>query len=367
MNRNREIVKVSIQGAAANVFLAAVKAAAGLMANSIAVVLDGLNNLSDAFSSLVTIVGTLLAGRAPDREHPYGFGRIEYFTSAIISVIVLLAGAGAFKESVEKVMEPADTNYSMLTLGIIVAGILVKLVLGKYVIHQGRRLKSQALTASGTDALSDAVLSGATLVSAILNLAFGWNLEGMLGLIISIFILKAGYEILKDTLDHLIGLRIDDSLSHEIKSRIASFPGVLGAYDLEVHNYGPARNSGSVHIEVADAMTARDIQILTRKIMRAIIDEFGVALTIGIYASNKDTETARKIRQSLRVFAKSNPNILQIHGFYVDETEHFVNFDLVFSFDEKDRNKACRDIEKKMKEQYPDYDFLAYEDLDYSS
>ncbi|WP_296980964.1 cation diffusion facilitator family transporter [uncultured Dialister sp.] len=367
MNRNREIVKVSIQGAAANVFLAAVKAGAGLMANSIAVVLDGLNNLSDAFSSLVTIAGTLLAGRAPDREYPYGFGRIEYFTSAIIAVIVLLAGAGAFKESLEKVMEPPDTHYSMLTLGIIVAGILVKLVLGKYVIHQGRRLKSQALTASGTDALSDAILSSATLVSAILNLVFGWNLEGILGLIISVFILKAGYEILKDTLDHLIGLRIDDSLSYEIKSRVTSFPGVLGAYDLEVHNYGPARNSGSVHIEVADAMTARDIQILTRKIMRTVLDEFGVFLTIGIYASNKDTETARNMRRSLRMIMKDYPHILQIHGFYVDEKEHFTNFDLVFSFDEKDRDGVCREIEKKMKAKYPDYDFLAYVDLDYSS
>lgn len=275
--------------------------------------------------------------------------------------------AGAFKESLEKVMEPPDTHYSMLTLGIIVAGILVKLVLGKYVIHQGRRLKSQALTASGTDALSDAILSSATLVSAILNLVFGWNLEGILGLIISVFILKAGYEILKDTLDHLIGLRIDDSLSHEIKSRVTSFPGVLGAYDLEVHNYGPARNSGSVHIEVADAMTARDIQILTRKIMRTVLDEFGVFLTIGIYASNKDTETARNMRRSLRMIMKDYPHILQIHGFYVDEKEHFTNFDLVFSFDEKDRDGVCREIEKKMKAKYPDYDFLAYVDLDYSS
>lgn len=275
--------------------------------------------------------------------------------------------AGAFKESLEKVMEPPDTHYSMLTLGIIVAGILVKLVLGKYVIHQGRRLKSQALTASGTDALSDAILSSATLVSAILNLVFGWNLEGILGLIISVFILKAGYEILKDTLDHLIGLRIDDSLSHEIKSRVTSFPGVLGAYDLEVHNYGPARNSGSVHIEVADAMTARDIQILTRKIMRTVLDEFGVFLTIGIYASNKDTETARNMRRSLRMIMKDYPHILQIHGFYVDEKEHFTNFDFVFSFDEKDRDGVCREIEKKMKAKYPGYDFLAYVDLDYSS
>lgn len=275
--------------------------------------------------------------------------------------------AGAFKESLEKVMEPPDTHYSMLTLGIIVAGILVKLVLGKYVIHQGRRLKSQALTASGTDALSDAILSSATLVSAILNLVFGWNLEGILGLIISVFILKAGYEILKDTLDHLIGLRIDDSLSHEIKSRVTSFPGVLGAYDLEVHNYGPARNSGSVHIEVADAMTARDIQILTRKIMRTVLDEFGVFLTIGIYASNKDTETARNMRRSLRMIMKDYPHILQIHGFYVDEKKHFTNFDFVFSFDEKDRDGVCREIEKKMKAKYPGYDFLAYVDLDYSS
>ena len=366
MDRKKEIVKVSIHGILANLLLVMFKTAVGFMANSIAVMLDALNNLSDALSSVITIVGTKLAGKLPDKEHPYGYGRIEYITSVVIAVIVLLAGLASLKESVEKIWEPAELNYTWISVLIIVVGIAGKMFLGKYVSRRGEELHSQSLIASGADAGFDAMISVATLISALLSMFMGWNLEGILGAVISLVIIKAGGEILKETLDSIIGTRVESELAHKVKSRITAIGGVKGAYDLVLHNYGPEDRIGSVHIEVDDRMTAREIQILTRKILFIIQEEFGIVMTVGIYASNTDTPEALSIKNELRHILKAYPNILQLHGFYVNEEEVFVNFDLVFGFDEKDRFRVCREIEGRMKERFPKYNFLAIEDVDFS-
>lgn len=232
--------------------------------------------------------------------------------------------------------------------------------------RRGKELNSQSLIASGADAGFDAIISTATLVSALLSMFMGWNLEGILGAVISLVIIKAGGEILKETLDSIIGTRVESELAHKIKSKITSVEGVKGAYDLVIHNYGPEDNIGSVHIEVDDSMTAREIQILTRKILFMIHEEFGILLTVGIYASNTNTSEALAVKNELRHVLKKYPNIVELHGFYVDEKEMFVNFDLVFSFDETDRHGVSRQIEREMKEKFPKYNFMALEDVDFS-
>ncbi len=366
MERSAQIVKVSIRGIAVNVLLVIFKSIVGFAANSISVILDAVNNLSDALSSIITIIGTKLAGKAPDKNHPYGHGRIEYLTSLVIAVIVLAAGASSLKESVEKIMEPSDTKFTIITVIVIVAAIFTKFFLGRYFIAQGKRLNSSSLTASGTDASFDAVISIATLVSAIISMTADINIEGWLGAVIAVFILKAGIEILRDTLNDIIGIRIDQELSVGVKMKVNSYPQVLGCYDLILHNYGPEENLGSLHIEVEDTMTARQIDELTRLITADIYKEFNVILTIGIYASNTHSPEAVEMKSYVTELIKQQKNIIGMHGFYINEMKNVVSFDLIYDFEEKDPNAVTEAIRTAMLEKYPEKTFYINIDRDFS-
>ena len=366
LTRSQQIVRVSIRGILVNAALVLFKAIAGFAANSISVILDAVNNLSDALSSLITIIGTKLAGKAPDKKHPYGHGRIEYITSLVIAVIVLTAGISSLRESVEKIITPADTHFTMLTVVVITAAIFTKFFLGRYFIAMGRKLNSGSLTASGTDASFDAVISVATLISAIVSMTLGWNIEGWLGAGISVFILKAGIEILRDTLSDIIGKRADRELSIAVRRRINTFKEVFGCYDLILHNYGPEENLGSVHIEVADEMTATEIDVLTRKITAAIYNEFGVILTIGIYASNTDMEEAFAIKDRVIELIRQHKNIIGMHGFYYDDVENMVSFDLIFDFEEKDAKGITEEIKAALTEEFTGLTFYINIDRDFT-
>ena len=266
MTRQEKIIKTSIIGIVVNLILVAFKAFVGIVTNSIAITLDAVNNLTDALSSIITIIGAKLAHRPPDKNHPYGYGRIEYFSSVIIAVIVLWAGITAFMESWPKIFTPDVTNYSTVSLVIIAVAIVVKLALGRYVKSVGEDINSQALVASGSDALFDSILSLSTLVAALISIFFHISLEGILGVIISIVIIKASIDMIRETLDSMIGARVDSELSRKIKESICELPEVYGAYDLSLHNYGPEEMQGSVHVEVDDSLTALEIHNLTRQI-----------------------------------------------------------------------------------------------------
>ena len=202
MNQNREqiIVRTSYVGIAVNILLAAFKAIVGLASHSIAVVLDAVNNLSDALSSVITILGAKLAGKKPDRKHPLGHGRIEYISAMIVSAIVLYAGITSLVESVKKIIEPDEVSYTTISLVIIGVAVVAKILLGRYVKAKGESVGSGALVASGTDAMSDAILSFAVLVTALVYTFTGISLEAYVGVIISIFIIKAGIEMISDTI-----------------------------------------------------------------------------------------------------------------------------------------------------------------------
>lgn len=365
MKRDQRIVRTSLIGIAANLVLAAFKTAVGLATNSIAILLDAVNSLSDALSSIITIIGTKLSGKRPDREHPYGHGRIEYLTSVVIAVIVLLAGLTSLRESVEKVFRPEETNYSALSLGIIAAAVVVKLLMGRYVGKVGRELNAAALIASGSDASFDAALSFSTLAAAAVKLLWNWQIEGVLGVVISAFIIKAGVELLLDPVNSIIGLRADAQLSVPLKELICSFPEVRGAYDLTLHNYGPSQIIGSVHIEVPDDMTARRIHYLTRSISARAYEQFGVMLTVGVYAANDSSAELTKIRRVTEELVAQRPEILQMHGFFGDEEQKLILFDLIIDFS-ADAAAVKSEITSQLMEKYPNYRFDIVLDSDYS-
>ena len=366
MNREKEIVKISIIGILVNVVLVAFKLTVGIFGNSIAVILDGVNNLTDALSSVVTIIGTKLAGKAPDKKHPYGYGKIEYISSVTVAVIILLAGLTAFRESFDKMLHPMAASYSKVSLVIIAVAVAVKLVLGHYVKTAGKTYHSESLTASGTDALMDAAISFSTLVAAGVSMAFSVSIEGILGVVISVFIFKAGIEILLESLGNIIGARMDGKLSAELKDFICKNPAVLGAYDLSLHQYGPERLIGSVHIELPDDMTAREIHGLTRRITEDIYMAFGIILTVGIYASNTAGGVFAEMKRTLSDFVQEYPEVLQMHGFYVDTEKMLVSFDLVIDFQAENREEIENDILRRMKERFAEYEFIAILDSDVS-
>ena len=366
-NRDQAIIRASVTGIGANVLLAGFKAAVGLLSHSIAVVLDAVNNLSDAASSVITILGAKLAGKEPDRKHPFGYGRVEYLSAMIISIIVLYAGITSFTESVKKIITPEAPDYSWVTLLIIAVGVGVKVLLGRYVKGVGEKVNSDSLINSGEDARLDAIISASTLVAAVIFMIFGLSLEAWLGAVISIIIIKSGVEMLRDTLSKILGERADASLARDIKATVCSFPGVSGAYDLVLHNYGPDAFNGSVHIEVPDTYSADQLDELLREIAVTVLKKHRVALTaIGVYSVNTKDAQIVEIRDRIQSSVFSHEFVRQMHGFYVNREKKTIRFDIIVSFDAPDRRAVYQAVLKDVQALFPDYQFTVNMDLDFS-
>ncbi|MDO5702252.1 MAG: cation diffusion facilitator family transporter [Lachnospiraceae bacterium] len=365
--RDTVIVRTSIIGIIANIFLAAFKASVGLASNSIAIVMDAVNNLSDAASSVITIIGTKLAGKEPDREHPFGYGRIEYLSAMLISFLVLYAGITAFVESVKKIIHPDTPDYSAASLIIVTVAVLVKIFMGRYVKRIGEMVKSDSLVNSGEDAILDSVISASTLVAAAIYLLFHISLEAWLGAIIAVVIIRSGIEMLRDTISRILGERADAQLARDIKATVTSYPEISGAYDLVLHNYGPDSYNGSIHIGVPDTLSANDLDKLIRKVTDDVYGKHNVILTaIGVYSINTKDAEAIEVREKIKGIVMSNPYILQMHGFYLDKTEKTIRFDVVVSFDAPDRRQVYREICEKVQKEYPDYTLQIIMDTDFS-
>ncbi len=366
-SREKTIVKTSIVGIIANVFLAAFKAVIGLATNSIAIVLDAVNNISDAGSSLITIIGTKLAGREPDKKHPFGYGRIEYLSAMIISVIVLYAGITSLVESVKLIIHPETPNYTPVSLIIVGVAVVVKIVLGRYVKSVGVRVNSDSLVNSGEDATLDSIISASTLVAAGIFLLFRVSLEAWLGAIISLVIIKSGIEMLRDTISQILGERNDAELAKAIKQTVTDFPDVQGAYDLVLNNYGPDTWNGSIHIEVPDTYSANELDLLIRSIQTAVYREHHVILTaIGVYSMNTRDEEVIETQKKLREIVFSHQYVTQLHGFYLMKEEKTLRFDLVVSFDAKDRRAVFSEVLEDVQKAFPGYKLQAALDTDFS-
>ena len=364
--RNREIIRTGTVGIAANLMLATFKAFVGALSGSIAITLDAVNNLSDALSSVITIVAAKLSAKPADREHPLGYGRVEYLSAMLISGIVLFAGATSLIESAKKVMEPTDASYSPVALLIIAVAIAAKLLLGTYTRRKGRETQSDSLVASGSDALFDAVVSLTTLISAGITILWGINLDGWLGAVIAVVILRAGFGMLRETLDDILGKRIDAETAGRIRAEICTFDGVLGAYDLFLDSYGPQKLAGSVHIEVCDTMTAGQIDILTRSISRKVYRMFGVILTCGIYAVDTVNEKNVALRREITDCVKRHAGVLQVHGFHVDEEEKVIGLDVVRDFSVRDVATFLQEIDEELTALHPEYRYAITPDLNIS-
>lgn len=364
MDRERQIIKASIIGIVGNTLLVAFKLAVGFVSGSIAIILDGVNNATDSLSSIVTIVGTKLAGRRPDKDHPFGYGRIEYLTSVVIALIILVAGVVSLRESVLKIIHPGAPSYSALTIAVILVAILAKVGLGVMFSRFGRRTESGALLASGIDSNYDALLSGGTLVVALFQNAWGINIDGVVGIIISLVVCKAGIDVLRDALAPLIGTPEDRQTVNAIRVYVSSFPNVCGVNDIVFDNFGRNLTIGSARITVPDSMGAQDISQLTRQISKGIQQQFGMVFTIGIYAENT-TGAFAAMRAKLAEATAAEPAVLDVHAFYVNPQAKTCCFDLVLEI-QADREAVAQRVLALLQAAYPDYAFDIQLDCDYS-
>lgn len=365
--RDKEIVRAGIVGITANVLLAAFKGTAGIVSGSIAVVLDAVNNLSDAASSVITIAGTKLASKPADKKHPFGYGRVEYLSAMIISVIVLYAGITSLVESAKKILKPEKAEYTAASLIIIAAAVAVKVALGRYTIKVGKKVNSNSLVNSGKDASLDSIISASTFAAAVIFIITGVPLEPYLGAVISLVIIKSGVEMLRETLSEILGERADASLAKEIKKTVLEFEGVSGVYDLVLNNYGPDCYNGSLHIEVPDTFSAEMIDSLTRKISLEVYKKHNVILTaISVYSVNTKNPAVVAAREKIRKLVFSEPFVIQMHGFFIDEAEKKIRFDLVVSFSSPDRIATYKNAVEKVRKEFSGYKIEAVMDTDFS-
>ena len=367
IERERVIVRTSIIGILSNIVLVIFKALVGFAAGSIAIILDAVNNLTDVLSSVITIVGTKLANRAPDKGHPVGHGRMEYLTTMVVAVIILYAGVTAMMESVKKILHPAAASYSVVTLLVLVGAVIVKLFLGTYVRRQGKAVGSGALEGSGLDALYDAIISSSVLATALLYMASGISLEAWIGVVIALFILKSGLSMIGEAVNAMMGARVSGKLSKAIKATVAEEPGVMGAYDLFLNDYGPGNYYGSVHVEVPETTTAEEIDVMSHNIQERVLKKHGVVITtVGIYAYNTTNPVSVEMRENVRKLVMAHKGVIQMHGFYANAEEKKIHFDVIISFNIKDRESLRQHIVNDVQKRYPGWAVYTNLDIDMS-
>ncbi len=262
--------------------LAIAKAIVGGASGSVSIIADSVNNITDVLSSVVTFVGTKLAHRKPDREHPHGHGRIEYLAQVVVGVIILCVGIAAIIGSAPKIGKPTTVSYTTVTLVVVIVSVVLKLLLARFFKRVGRETQSGSLEASGVDAMFDALLTVGTLVGAIVSLMFGVSIDGWIGLVISVFIIRSAIAIITDGMADVIGRRTDVRLVKRIRERIKSHGEVIRVGKLVLHEYGPENTFGAVKIEVESRMAMGDFKRLSKEIEKELQDEFGIRIIVGV-------------------------------------------------------------------------------------
>lgn len=337
-----------------NLVSALLKIVIGLAVSSVAIVSEGLNNASDLASSVITIVGTKLAAKHPTRKHPFGYGRVEYLTSLVIAIMILFTGYEATKGAINSIFHPQEMDVSYLIIVIIAVSALVKFMLGTYMIKQGEKISSGSLVAVGKECRADCAVSLITIVSTAIFLVFHLSLDAYAGIITSLLIVKAGYEVLKDTVSDILGTAGNKELADKLYSIIRSNPIVINAADMILHNYGPDAYTGSVNIEVDHKMTVDELYANIHAMQLDIMHEHQIAMVFGIYAVDSDHEVLSQMRNYIAKYIREHDHIISFHALYLDSTNQDIYCDLVVDYDLQDWDALRTDFTQYMKNAYPD-------------
>lgn len=354
MTRDKIIVRTSILGVVANILIAAIKVIAGIAASSIAIISEGINNAADALTSVLTLVGTKLAARHPDAKHPFGYGRIEYLTALVIAAVILFSGFQMLIEAVKLIFKPEPLAISYVSLAVVAVSAVLKYVLGLYTMKKGKEATSEALVGVGADCKSDAYVSIITIISALVFIIFDVSIDAYAGVIMAGVILKAGYDVLTKTLADLIGKAGEKELAHKIYKMIRSTPGILGAADMMLHNYGPDAWSGSVNVEIDHEKTVGEIYDFLHALQLKIMREEHVTMVFGVYAVDNDHEETRHIRKTVAEFVRGEEFVKSFHAVYVEPETKKLYVDFIVDYQLRDWEALKAKFLSYMKTNFPE-------------
>ncbi len=352
-SREGIITTTSWLGIITNLLVASIKIIIGALASSIAIVSEGVNNAADVFSSVITLVGTKLAGKHPDEKHPFGYGRIEYLTGLVISVLILVTGIEMLINSVKLIFAPEELFISYISLAVVFISAIVKFALGKYTIKQGKKADSSALEGVGVDSCNDSYASVITIAAALVFLIFHFSIDAYAGVITSLLIVKAGYDILKDTIGEIIGRPGDEELAKNLFNEIIKTDGIIGAADMMLHNYGPDAWSGSINVEIDHKESVGELYQRIHQLQLRIMYEYHVVMVFGIYAVDNDNEYVKELRKNIGKFVLAETDVKSFHAVYIEPGTDKIYCDLVVSYNLRDWDDLRNRFTNYMKELYP--------------
>ena len=346
-------VLAGLVGIICNVFLFAGKLIIGLIINSSAVMTDSFNNLSDAASSVISLIGAKLAAKPADKEHPFGHGRYEYIVALIVSFIILEVGISCFKTSLEKIFHPEDLNISLIALIILIVSVFVKIWLSLFNRKLGKKIDSKVLLATARDAMGDVFVTSATIVSLLIYRFLGWNVDGYMGCLVAVMVFLAGISVTRDTIEPLLGEAVPEDLYKEICEKICSYEGIEGTHDLIVHSYGPTRRMASVHAEIKNTLSIETAHEIVDRIEQDVLRDLNIFLVIHMDPIDTDNEAVQNTRKIISDAVKEKDPSASIHDFRMVSGTDQINliFDLVlpYSYKKEECKKFTEDLEGKLK------------------
>ncbi|MEI2989369.1 MAG: cation diffusion facilitator family transporter [Oscillospiraceae bacterium] len=334
----------SIVGIICNVLLFLIKYAMGTLSHSISIVSDAFNNLSDCAGCLVTLLGYKMASKPADKNHPFGHGRMEYLTSLTIAALIIFVGIELLKNSVEKIINPVEIRFSFAVLISLVFSIAVKLWMAVFNAELGKKINSSVLTATAKDSKSDVIATSATLIALICSLFTALPVDGVMGLLVSVFILKSGYDIVKDTVDELLGKPADPEIINHIKEYVLKNDKIIGIHDLIIHSYGPGNMIGSCHVEVKSNESFTEVHDIVDSIEREIHNNLNILMTIHMDPIEVNDMLTNKCKKLVNNIIHSIDSSLDLHDFRIVSGESHTNliFDLVVPFECKYSNEELK-------------------------
>lgn len=348
----------SLVGIICNLILFSIKYIMGALSHSISIVSDAFNNLSDCAGCLVTLLGYKMASKPADKDHPFGHGRIEYLTSLTIAVLIIFVGIELLKNSIEKIVNPEEIKFSLFVLFSLIFSIAVKLWMAFFNTKLGRKINSSVMIATAKDSKSDVIATSATLIALICSLFTKLPIDGIMGFVVSVFILKSGYDIVKDTVDELLGKPADPEVVNQIKKYVLKNDKIIGIHDLIIHSYGPGNMIGSCHVEVKSNEVFTEVHDIVDSIEREIYNDMNILMTIHMDPIEVDDQLTNNTKKLVNKIINSIDPALHIHDFRIVSGESHTNliFDLVVPFE-------CKYSHQQLKQRIDD--LLSKENINY--
>ncbi|MDO5707291.1 MAG: cation diffusion facilitator family transporter [Andreesenia angusta] len=351
-----------VLGVILNLLLFIIKLIIGYLINSIAVISDAFNNLTDLGSFIITIIGARMSNSPPDQDHPMGHGRIEYVSSLIISMIVILVGFQLFTSSIKKIINPEELVFSYISMIILSLSVFIKIWIYSYNKYIGEKINSSMMKATAMDSISDVYATLAIVIALIIGHFFNLNIDGLVGSIVSILILYTGYSIAKETISLLLGLSPDEELIKKINEIVLSGENIIGTHELKVHDYGPGRRIASIHAEVPDYIDISEAYLSIDEIEEDIKEKLDIDIVIHVEPMFTDAEKVMKVKKDfINILKNVNPEY-KIRSLRVTSIRKRTNiiFDLVVprELENKKESEIIGELKEKVKEKNPDYNLI---------